>query len=207
VSLIDQSKVVLGGQTDEAELRISPTVMFNVTAEDSIMHEETFGPVLSFVSVHSHQEAIDFIVDRPKPLALYVFSKDNGHFEAFKNFTSSGGFGFNEVMVQAALDCNPFGGVGDSGVGSYHGKFSFDTFSHSRSVVKAGFFGDALLAMRYPPYTETNRKLLEFMTGPINLSFLRLFFNPVVMIFISVALGYYLKGKIFSVFGGSCLER
>lgn len=133
--------------------------------------------------------------NRPKPLALYVFSKESKHFEAFKNSTSSGGFGFNEVMIQAALECNPFGGVGDSGLGGYHGKFSFDTFSHSRSVIKAGFFGDSLLAMRYPPYTEANRKMLEFMTGEINLGLFRLLFNPATLMLLALALGYYLKGQ------------
>jgi len=90
----------------------------------------------------------------------------------------------------------PFGGVGESGIGSYHGKYSFDTFSHSRSVLKAKFFGDSLLAMRYPPYTDKNRKLLELAAGELSFGPLKYLFHPFVILSLAVALGYFLKGRL-----------
>lgn len=194
VGLIDQAKVVIGGEYDEDNLYIAPTVMFNATRDDKIMQEETFGPILPIVTVSNRDEAIDYVNNGSKPLALYVFTKNKKDYEEFKLKTSSGSIAKNEVLIQIGFDCAPFGGVGDSGVGSYHGKFSFDTFSHSRTTLEASFTGDALLATRYPPYTEKNRKILEFSTQDFGLeTVFKILFNPYVVLSLAVALGYYLK--------------
>ncbi|CAF0702827.1 unnamed protein product [Brachionus calyciflorus] len=155
LNLIDQSKVVVGGESDKSQKFIAPTVMFNVTPEDKVMSEEIFGPVLPFITVNNRQEAIDFINSRDKPLALYVFANDDKIYEDFQNNTTSGSFGYNDVLVQVGFECVPFGGVGESGIGNYHGKFSIDTFSHQRAVLKTSFFGDSLSYFRYPPYSES----------------------------------------------------
>lgn len=192
--LIDSAKTVIGGETDEDSLYISPTIMTNVTRDDKVMQEEIFGPVLPIVNVKDYQEAIDFVNQGQKPLALYVFSNTSKTFEEFKNKTSSGSLALNEVLMQCGLESMPFGGVGESGMGAYHGHFSFDTFSHSRAVLKAKFFGDSLLAMRYPPYSDKNRKMLEAASGEFNFGPLKLLFHPYFLLSLAVALGYFMKG-------------
>lgn len=194
-ALIDNSKVVLGGKTDEASLYISPTVMFDCTKSDKVMQEEIFGPVLPFVTVSNRQEAIDFVNESSKPLALYVFSGKTKDYEAFKNYTSSGSMAFNEVIMQIGFECMPFGGVGDSGMGAYHGKYSFETFSHERAVLTAPTVGESLLAMRYPPYNPFNKRLLELTAGELNdYGIFRIIFSPAVILSLAVGLGYFLKG-------------
>lgn len=194
-AMIDESKTVIGGQTDEKDLYISPTLMFNCTLDDKVMQEEIFGPVLPFVTVSNCQEAIDFVNKGSKPLALYVFSKNEKHYEEFQTQTSSGSMAHNEVIMQVGMECLPFGGVGDSGLGAYHGPWSFDTFSHSRAVLKASFFGDSLMATRYPPYSAQKQKLLEMMAGELNdFGLFKILFNPIVMMAVAVTFGYYLKG-------------
>jgi len=193
--LIDESKVSVGGVLDEDDLYISPTIMSSVLPEDKVMQEEIFGPILPIVNIANCDEAIDFINQKQKPLALYVFSKDDKHFEEFKNKTSSGSMAFNEVLMQCALESLPFGGVGESGMGGYHGEFSFDTFSHKRAVLKGQFFGESMLAMRYPPYTETNQKMLEMVSGELKLEkIITLLFNPYIILSLAVAIGYIVKG-------------
>lgn len=140
------------------------------------------------------------LISRSKPLALYVFSKHDKHFEDFQNKTSSGGMAFNEVLMQCALECMPFGGVGESGMGGYHGKFSFDTFSHKRAVLKGKFFGESLLAMRYPPYTESNQKMLESVSGELKLEkIFRIFSNPYGVLTLAVIFGYLLKSNYYLI--------
>lgn len=195
--LVDQSKVAIGGNLDENDLYISPTVMTNVLPDDKVMQEEIFGPILPIVNVKNSDEAIDFINQRSKPLALYVFSKYDKHFEDFKNKTSSGSMAFNEVLMQCAMECMPFGGVGESGIGGYHGQFSFDTFSHKRAVLKGKFFGESMLAMRYPPYTDSNQKLLEMVSGELKLEkIFKILFNPYIILSLAITLGYFIKGYI-----------
>lgn len=164
VNLLDKSKIEVGGDTDEAEKYISPTIMTGVTLDDKIMQEEIFGPILPFVNIKNTEDAIDFINDREKPLALYVFASSSSLYELFRDQTTSGSFGFNEVMMQISYECLPFGGVGNSGIGNYHGNFSFDTFSHQRGVLYSNGWGDKLTFFRYPPYTDKNLKMM----GPAN---------------------------------------
>lgn len=164
INLLDKSKIEHGGDTDEAEKYISPTIMTGVTLDDKIMQEEIFGPILPIVNVKDTQEAIDFINEGEKPLALYVFASSSSIFDLFKEQTTSGSFAFNEVLMQISYECLPFGGVGNSGIGNYHGDYSFDTFSHQRAVLYSNGWGDKLTFFRYPPYTDKNLKMM----GPAN---------------------------------------
>ncbi|CAF1535299.1 unnamed protein product [Didymodactylos carnosus] len=162
--LIDHSKLAYGGQCDENHNYISPTIMTNVTKDDKVMQEEIFGPILPFVNVNDETEAISFINNNPKPLALYVFTGNKNLAKRIISGTSSGSVCVNDVILQAAPCALPFGGVGPSGLGHYHGKYSFDTFSHKRAVAFSSNFGDSLLAIRNPPYAQTKTKRLEFIS-------------------------------------------
>merc|ERR1719450_685185 len=158
--LIDESKVVFGNITDEDELYISPTIMKNVTADDAVMQDEIFGPVLPIIKVATGQDAIDFVNDREKPLAVYVFSNNYALTQKISNETSSGGVCINDTIVHAGVPSIPFGGVGFSGMGRYHGKSSFDTFSNTKGYLYKNQALESLNTVRYPPYDE-NWKVLK----------------------------------------------
>ena len=157
--LIDPAKVVIGGGADPATLKIQPTVMDNVTPEDAVMQEEIFGPVLPVLTFDTIEEAEDFVRDRPHPLALYLFTESKAVKERFLRRVSFGGGCINDTIIHLATSRMGFGGVGNSGMGSYHGKKSFDTFSHEKSIVKKSTWMD--LPMRYAPYTKTGAKLIR----------------------------------------------
>lgn len=152
VTLLDGETVAIGGQTDRDGRFIAPTVLDAVSWEAPVMQDEIFGPILPVLTYRSIDEAIGHINARPKPLALYVFSKDSDTQERVLAQTSSGGACVNDVFLQVAIWGLPFGGVGNSGMGAYHGKSSFDTFSHLKSVVKKPFWFD--LNWRYAPYAN-----------------------------------------------------
>ena len=153
--LLGSGKAVIGGNTDALRRFIEPTVLVDVSPDSPVMQEEIFGPVLPVLTYRQLEEAIGFINSRPKPLALYIFTNDKHTAETVLNRTSSGGACWNDTIIHIANTRMGFGGVGESGMGSYHGKHSFDTFTHYKSVVKKSNFID--LPMRYHPYT--NRKL------------------------------------------------
>ena len=157
--LIDPMKLVAGGQVQEDALRIAPTVLADVTAEDPVMQEEIFGPVLPVIPVKDIEEAIRFVQKRPKPLALYVFTEDKRTEQRVLTETSYGGGCINDTIIHLATSEMGFGGVGNSGMGSYHGKKSFDLFSHEKSIVKKSTWMD--LPMRYLPYTGWKEKLVR----------------------------------------------
>jgi len=150
VSLINKSQVVFGGDFNKNDKYISPTIIDNVKSEDAIMQEEIFGPIIPILEYTEISEVIDFINSRPKPLALYFFSKDKQMIKRVLKEVSFGGGTINDVIIHAGSKHLPFGGVGNSGMGSYHGKKSFDTFTHYKSIVKNIFFPD--IKLRYPPY-------------------------------------------------------
>ena len=159
LGLIDYKKVVVGGTANRSTLQIEPTIMDNVTFSDLVMQEEIFGPLLPVLTVGSMEEAIAFVNRRPKPLALYLFTENR---EAEKNvleYTSFGGGCINDTIIHLATSQMGFGGVGNSGMGSYHGKKSFETFSHEKSIVKKYTWMD--LPMRYQPYTGWKEKLVR----------------------------------------------
>ena len=134
-----QGNVVIGGERDVDDLYIAPTVVTDLTAEDSLMTEEIFGPILPILTVNNAEEALQLINSRDKPLSLYVFSTDKKVAELFKARTSSGSMVFNDAVVHLSVETLPFGGVGASGMGSYHGRYTFTTFSHEKSVLVRDF--------------------------------------------------------------------
>lgn len=147
-------KCAVGGETDESENYISPTIMTGVKPTDPIMENEIFGPLLPIIDIESFEDAIEFINDRDRPLALYIFANDKSKIQRFMNNTSSGGFLANDTVVHAAVESLPFGGVGESGMGNYHGKNSFDTFSHKKGCVIKKQAMESFNSIRYPPYEE-----------------------------------------------------
>ena len=149
VGYLEGADVVFGGEHDKSERFIAPTIIDNVSPESPIMQEEIFGPIFPIVTFSETEEAIDFVNSREKPLALYYFG-DNKTAEHLLRHTSSGGACVNDTIMHIANERLPFGGVGNSGMSSYHGKESFDVFSHRRSVVTTPTWLD--LPFRYMPY-------------------------------------------------------
>ncbi|WP_346289297.1 aldehyde dehydrogenase [Sphaerothrix gracilis] len=145
-----QGHLVVGGQTEAETRYIAPTVINQVTPAHPAMQEEIFGPILPVMTYETLDEAIAFVNARPKPLACYFFGNSGQDKERIQQETSSGGLCFNETITHVAISNLPFGGVGHSGLGAYHGKTSFDTFTHSKSILKKPFWLD--LPVRYPPY-------------------------------------------------------
>ena len=159
MGLIDPSKVVLGGGSDPNSLKIQPTVLDGVSPEDPVMQEEIFGPVLPVLTFDRVEEALEFVNARPRPLALYLFSQNKQTHELFLRRSSFGGGCINDTIIHLATSRMPFGGVGNSGMGGYHGGASFDTFSHRKSIVKKSAWID--LPVRYAPYSPVKDKLLR----------------------------------------------
>nr|XP_055171183.1 aldehyde dehydrogenase family 3 member B1 [Nyctereutes procyonoides]XP_055171184.1 aldehyde dehydrogenase family 3 member B1 [Nyctereutes procyonoides] len=158
--LLGCGRVAIGGQSDEGERYIAPTVLVDVQETEPVMQEEIFGPILPIVNVRSLDEAIDFINRREKPLALYAFSRSSQVVKRILAETSSGGFCGNDGFMHMTLASLPFGGVGASGMGSYHGKFSFDTFSHHRACLLRCPGLEKIYSIRYPPYSPRNLRML-----------------------------------------------
>ncbi|MBQ7822309.1 MAG: aldehyde dehydrogenase [Clostridia bacterium] len=157
--LIDKSKVVIGGEIDEASCRIAPTVMDNVTWEDAVMGEEIFGPVMPILTYEKFEDLYPMLSNKPKPLAQYIFSENKAHIrEAVERFSFGGGC-VNDTIIHLATSEMGFGGVGESGMGAYHGKEGFDVFSHTKSIVDKKTWMD--LPMRYQPYNSFFGKLLH----------------------------------------------
>jgi aldehyde dehydrogenase (NAD+) len=135
-ALLDSGRTVTGGDSDRAEKYIAPTVLADVDPKSPVMQEEIFGPILPIVTVADLDEAIGFINDRDKPLALYVFTESDTTRERIAAETSSGGLGFGLPLAHLTVSDLPFGGVGESGMGSYHGRYSIETFSHRKAVLE-----------------------------------------------------------------------
>ncbi len=149
-ALLDESKLVLGGEKDRARLRIAPAILDGVTWEDPVMGEEIFGPILPILTYSRFEELYPLLAGKPKPLALYLFSRDKARIrEATARFSYGGGC-INDTVIHLATSAMPFGGVGESGMGGYHGKVGFEAFSHSKSIVDKKTWLD--LPMRYQPY-------------------------------------------------------
>lgn len=161
LGLIDPAKVVTGGNSDAQALRIAPTVMTDVTFDDAVMGEEIFGPILPVLTWNSLDEAIAQIESRPHPLALYFFTSSKANRKKVMDGCRFGGGCINDTIIHLATSAMPFGGVGESGMGGYHGKYSFDTFSHQKSVLKRLARPD--VALRYAPYGQKLRQLKRLM--------------------------------------------
>lgn len=159
MGLMDPAKVVFGGRGDPETLKIQPTVLDNVSPQDPVMQEEIFGPVLPVLTFDQIGEALDFVNARPRPLALYLFSREKSTQERFLRRASFGGGCINDTVIHLATSRMGFGGVGNSGMGSYHGRDSFETFSHRKSIVKKSTLLD--LPVRYAPYGPGKDRLLR----------------------------------------------
>ncbi len=158
--LIDKNKVIIGGETDCGSNRIAPTVMDNVTENDAVMGEEIFGPIMPILTFDDFDKMVDNLKDKDKPLALYLFSSDKGQIKRITTELSYGGGCINDVVVHLSTSEMGFGGVGQSGMGSYHGKDGFDAFSHYKSIMDKKTWLD--LPMRYQPYkNKMYEKLLH----------------------------------------------
>lgn len=161
--LMNTGRIITGGQKDQGDRYIAPTIIDQITWDDPIMQEEIFGPILPVLEYENLGDAIAQVNAHPHPLALYFFSDLPKHQQQVINQTISGGVCLNDTIMHLASPELPFGGVGTSGMGSYHGKASFTTFSHARSVLNRSFLLD--IDFRYPPYNETKMKLLKFFLG------------------------------------------
>lgn len=150
VGLIDKNKVVLGGETNPKTNQIAPTVMDNVTYDDAVMGEEIFGPIMPILTFDCFDTVIEELKDKDKPLALYIFSSNQKHIKRVTTELSYGGGCINDVVIHLATSEMAFGGVGESGMGGYHGKDGFDAFAHYKSIVDKKTWMD--LPMRYQPY-------------------------------------------------------
>jgi aldehyde dehydrogenase (NAD+) len=150
--LMDPAKVILGGDTNPETLQIAPTVMDNVTWDDAVMQEEIFGPILPVLTFERMEEVYDLLADKAKPLALYFFSQNQSRIREVTRRCRYGGGCVNDTIIHLATSEMGFGGVGESGMGAYHGKVGFDVFSHIKSIVDKKTWLD--LPMRYQPYNR-----------------------------------------------------
>ncbi len=156
---LDDADIVTGGETDPSERYIAPTILKNVNEDDALMQEEIFGPILPLISFSSVDSAIGFVNRHAKPVALYLFSREREVQERVLARTSAGGTAINHVWLHFGVPGLPFGGVGESGMGAYHGRHSFETFSHRRSVLKKPTLPDPPLI--FPPYTARTMRWLK----------------------------------------------
>ncbi|MDO7976376.1 aldehyde dehydrogenase (NAD+) [Oceanotoga teriensis] len=162
IPLIENAEIYYGGEKDSQEKYISPTIINNVKWTDKIMENEIFGPILPVIVWEDLDYTINLINKRPRPLALYLFTNDKEVEEKVLNNIIFGGGVINDTIMHLSNPYLPFGGVGASGMGGYHGKYSFETFTHNMSIMKRGFWPD--IKIKYPPYSgklDTLRKLLK----------------------------------------------
>ena len=159
IRFIDREKVYLGGNYDLQKKYIEPTVLHNINWDDNVMQDEIFGPILPVLTFKNFNEALLTICEKDKPLAAYLFTKNSEEKEQFKSKISFGGGCINDVVMHLSNDHLPFGGVGNSGIGNYHGKFGFETFSHQKAVLERVTWGEPDL--KYPPYTEKKMKWIK----------------------------------------------
>lgn len=159
-SYLDQGEIICGGVYDESALYFAPTLMKNIKLDSSLMREEIFGPILPIISYTSKEEALKTVELNPYPLACYIFTKKKSFEKYFLENLRFGSGAINMPLIQFAHSKIPFGGVGYSGMGSYHGKAGFETFSHQKSIIKTGFFPD--IPIRYAPFRKVS-KLIKWL--------------------------------------------
>ncbi|PTT22252.1 aldehyde dehydrogenase [Chryseobacterium sp. HMWF028] len=152
VRLIDKEKMYSGGHFDEEKLYIEPTILNHVNWNDEIMQEEIFGPLLPVISFQSYNAALNAVLELEKPLAAYLFTNNSEEKESFTRKLSFGGGCINDTVMHLSNDNLPFGGVGSSGIGNYHGKYGFEAFSHQKAVLEKVTWGEPNI--KYPPYSD-----------------------------------------------------
>ena len=161
IDLMEEDKIIYGGDSNLEKLYISPTIMDNINWNDKVMEDEIFGPIIPILEYDSIVEVIEEIKKRPKPLALYIFSTNEKIIDKVINSISFGGGCINDTIMHLTNSNMPFGGVGNSGMGHYHGKYSFDTFTHYKSISDKSLSPD--IETRYPPYKGNLRWVKRFM--------------------------------------------
>ncbi len=158
-ALIDPQKIYYGGKSDASQRYIEPTLLQDVSWDDAVMQEEIFGPVLPVRSYRYYREALNEVLEQEKPLAAYLFSKNDDEKDLFTKLLSFGGGCINDVVMHLSNPNLPFGGVGNSGTGAYHGTFGFDAFSHKKSVLSKAVWGEPNL--KYPPYSDEKMRWIR----------------------------------------------
>jgi aldehyde dehydrogenase (NAD+) len=161
-ALIDSGRVVIGGKTDEQACRIEPTVLTEVSADSPVMQEEIFGPILPILEVENLDEAMTFIRKGDKPLSAYLFTRSGDSQRRFVEEVSTGNLCVNDTLMFMSVPDLPFGGVGMSGMGQYHGKAGFDRLSHLKAVMKRSRFPE--VPVRFPPYSAMKMRLLKWLS-------------------------------------------
>ncbi len=159
LNLIEGKRLIFGGKYDDDNLKIEPTILEVSSMDEKIMQEEIFGPIIPIIVYKNKNEIFEIIEKNKNPLALYLFTDDNSFEKEIIEKVSFGGGCVNDTIIHCTSDGLPFGGIGRSGLGNYHGKASFDAFSHKKSVVKSKKFAD--ISMKYPPFNEKKLKLIK----------------------------------------------
>lgn len=159
INLIDQKKLIYGGKNSIEELYMEPSVMYPVSWEDDIMQQEIFGPILPILTYSNFGDALNEIQRHEKPLSAYLFSNNSEEMDLFTSQVSFGGGCINDVVMHLANEKLPFGGIGNSGMGNYHGKYSFKNFSHEKPVLKKANWGEPNI--KYPPYSEQKLNIIK----------------------------------------------
>jgi aldehyde dehydrogenase (NAD+) len=161
LSLMQEGTIAIGGQSDETDLYIAPTVLTDLAANAAVLQEEIFGPILPVIGYEEIEQAVAFVRKRPKPLALYLFTGDRRLQTGIIHGLSAGSVVVNDVVINQVVPGLPFGGVGESGMGAFHGRYTFDAFSHAKAVVRRSLWGD--LDVRYPPFTARKNRILQWL--------------------------------------------
>jgi len=161
INLIPTDRIYSGGEYNLEERIIHPTILHNIDFEDDIMKDEIFGPILPIISFDNLDETITNIKKKDKPLSLYIYSNDKKQIKKLLTEISFGGGAINDSLVHLLNPNLPFGGVGASGIGSYHSKAGFDTFTHYKSVLHKSFLFEP--SVKYTPYSTLKRKILKFI--------------------------------------------
>ncbi|AXY25732.1 hypothetical protein CL176_06810 [Suicoccus acidiformans] len=157
-NLVEHNDVYFGGQSDDTERVIAPTVVLNPPLDEELMQEEIFGPILPVLTYQDLVEAVVYIQSKDKPLALYLFSRDEATKHDIVKYVAFGGGTINDTLIHFTNHNLPFGGVGASGMGQYHGKHSLETFSHPKGIMEKTDAFD--IPLRYPPYTSLKERLV-----------------------------------------------
>lgn len=158
-SLIDRHKIFYGGQQNEETLYIQPTILDNISWDDAVMQEEIFGPVFPVIGFNNYDEILQKIIEGEKPLAAYLFTKNEKEKNKLLDLVSFGGGCINDTLMHITSDYLPFGGIGNSGIGNYHGEYGFLAFSHQKSVIEKSTWGEP--DWKYPPYTDKKMQWLK----------------------------------------------
>ena len=161
VSLMQERRIAIGGESAERERYIAPTVLTDLPADATVLQEEIFGPILPVIGYEDIEQAVAFVRKRPKPLVLYLFSGNRRLQDSVIRDVSAGSVVVNDVLVNQIVAGLPFGGVGESGMGAFHGRYTFDAFSHAKAVVRRSLRAD--LDVRYPPFTATKDRILQWL--------------------------------------------